>query len=50
MWMLCSDMSFCGLTKVLRNLGIKNLQLLHLLLLQHLFVSAILLLFGWRGG
>lgn len=39
-----------GLTEVLRNLGIKNLQLFHLLLLrQLLFISTVLLLFGCRG-
>lgn len=41
----------CGLTKVLWTLGIKNLQLLHLLLLRLLLlVTTVLLFFGWRGG
>ncbi len=45
------QMVMCGLTKVLWTLRVKNLQLLHLLLLHHLlFVSAILLRFGWWGG
>lgn len=39
-----------GLTEVLRNLGIENLELLYFLLLpQLLFISTILLLFGCTG-
>ena len=48
-----SDFETVGkrLTKVLRGLGVKNLQLLHLLLLRRfLLIPAILLLFGWRDG
>lgn len=42
--------STSGLTEVLRNLGIKNLELLHFLLLpQLLFISTVLLLFGCTG-
>lgn len=44
------QMVMCWLTKVLWSLSVKKLQLLHLLLLcQLLFISTILLLFGWRG-